>query len=690
MAVWMNPFTGFFSHMGGEGASWIGQAPFTDEKHIFVNLGDGTYSHSGSLAIRAAVAANVNATYKILYNSAVAMTGGQAPDMSAVTVPDIAAQVLAEGVKRCVVVTEDLSRYSRVPLPQGVTVHDRRELDKIQDELKETPGVTVLIYDQMCATERRRKRKRGKLPVGEKRVWIHPEVCEGCGDCSKVSNCLSVEPLETELGRKRQINQSTCNQDYSCVEGFCPSFVTLYGAEPVHPQPTTLDFDAATLPTPPPASIGEGEAWSIVFSGVGGTGVTTVAAILGMAAHIDGRASSTLDMTGLAQKGGAVFSHVRIAKAPEHIYSARVPPSTADVIIAADMVVADSPEAEALMQTGRTKAVYNLDVAPTSQFVTDRDAAFDPQAHRAELLRGAEDAGGLEAERLAVDVLGDAIYTNMIITGFAWQKGLIPVSSRAMERAIKLNRVKIDENRAAFDLGRLAAYDPERVAAMLEPHRPELKEMSLDELIAHREKLLTNYQNADYAARYRALIDEVRAAEARLGSDERLTRAAAFNLAKLMAYKDEYEVARLFTSTDWESHVKQHFEGTKRIAFNLAPPILSPKNSRTGAPSKLEFGGWMKLGFKLLAKMKGLRGTAWDVFGRSEERRAERKLIEDYEATLKRLIAELTSDNLDLAVEIASVPEEIRGYGHVKAAAMEKAAEAEAKLWAQWERKAAA
>jgi indolepyruvate ferredoxin oxidoreductase len=681
MASWLTSFTDYFSQMGGEGAAWIGQAPFTEEKHVFVNLGDGTYSHSGSLAIRAAVAAKVNVTYKILANNAVAMTGGQAPELAAQDVPQIAAQVLAEGVKKVIVVADDLERYHGVALPQGVPLKDRGELDAVQDELKETPGVTVLIYDQMCATERRRKRKRGLLPASSKRVWIHPDVCEGCGDCSVQSNCLSVEPLDTELGTKRQINQSTCNQDFSCLEGFCPSFITLEGAELARPK---ADFavDVEGLPTPPPADVAE--TWNVVLAGVGGAGVTTVSAILGMAGHIDGKASSTLDMTGLAQKGGAVVSHIRFAKTPERIRSGRIPPGSADVMLACDLVVATSPDALLLMDPRRTRAAVDLDIAPTLELLRDRDARLDAKPRVDMLAEAAAVEGEFPAERLALHVLGDTIYANMMLAGFAWQKGLIPVSSRAVHRAIKLNGVKVKENEAAFDLGRLAAHDPARVRALLPPERPRARALSVDELIAHRERLLTDYQDAAYAARYRGLVDAVRAAETRLAQGEALTRAVATNLAKLMAYKDEYEVARLFTSTPWEKELKSAFTGKYKIRFNLAPPLIAAKDKRTGHLKKRAFGGWLKHAFGLLARMKGVRGKPYDPFGWTAERREERALVAAYEATVRRLIEGLTPANHAQAVKIAAVPTEIRGYGHVKAAAIAKARAAEARLWTGW------
>ncbi len=673
--------TDMHTQMGGEGAPWIGQSPFTSEKHVFVNLGDGTYSHSGSLAIRAAVSAGVNATYKILYNDAVAMTGGQQVE-SGQTVPQIARQVEAEGVKAVVIVADDPTRYAGVAdLPEGTRIYDRRKLDEVQRELRETPGVTVLIYDQVCATEKRRRIKRGKMPAPVKRVFINTAVCEGCGDCSVKSNCLSVEPVETEFGRKRQINQSTCNTDYSCLEGFCPSFVTVTGGDRKgDAERTAPEFDVAGLAEPVLPDLDD--TWNIVFTGVGGTGVTTVAAVLAMAAHVDGKASQTLDMTGLAQKGGPVLSHVRIAKTPDDIKAGKTPPASADAVIACDLVVAASGDALVMFDKARTHVTANHDVTPTKEFIDDRNARFDPDMLAARVRARAQSFAAVSAEALAEHHFGDAIYTNMIMLGMAWQRGLVPVSEAAIKEANRLNRVKVKENASAFDLGRIAAAAPDRVQAMA-PKRPEPDPLTLDELIARRSELLTVYQDADYAARYRAVVARVRAAESNLGLGEKLSRAAAAYAAKLMAYKDEYEVARMYAAPEYRQSVEDTFGKGAKLTFLLAPPLISKKNAK-GELQKRSFGPWMMPAFRALKRFKGLRGTRFDVFGMTEERRMERRLRDEYLERLDVLAAGLSAANHALAVEIATLPDDIRGYGHVKERAVEKAEKRLASLMARW------
>ena len=680
MASFSDPQTDLTSHMGGEGLTWVGAAPFTEEKHVFVNLGDGTYSHSGALAIRASVAAKSNITYKLLYNDAVAMTGGQATE-SGFSVPQITRQLAAEGVTRTVVVAAEPERYEGVTdLAPGVEVRPRRELMKVQRELREIAGVTVLIYDQVCATEKRRRRKRGTLPTATKRVMINPLVCEGCGDCSAKSHCVSVEPLETEFGRKRVINQSTCNQDYTCLEGFCPSFVTVEGAENAHRGPSAaLTAESTPLPEFEPLT----GVKNIVFTGVGGTGVTTVASILAMAAYVDGLAASVVDMTGLAQKGGAVTSHVRLGESEQTVVGGRVPSASAHVLIACDLLVAAGADALALYAKDRTVAVGAGEITPTADFVTDRDAPFDAAAQARRIAAAVKAYDSAPAHSLAEHELGDAIYANMIMLGFAWQKGVIPVSSRALYRAIRLNGVDVDANLAAFELGRQAAHQPHEQAEAKRPVTPET--MPLDQLIAHRARELTAYQDAAYARRYLDRVEKVRAAEAKAGGAEALTRAVAVNLYKLMAYKDEYEVARLYADGRFAAWRDKTFKGGEAKVL-LAPPILAPKDAE-GRPRKMAFGGWMlKWGFPALAKLKGLRGSALDPFGHSEERKEERRLLADYEAEVARLVIELTPERLPLAVKIAAVPQQIRGFGHVKAASIAPAKAEAAKLWAEWER----
>lgn len=671
--------TDMTSQMGGEGIAWVGQHFATDEDHMFVNLGDGTYSHSGSLAIRAAVTSGANITYKILYNDAVAMTGGQTVE-SGQTPQQIATQVKGEGVQTIVIVTEDPTRYAAVKgLPRRVRIYDRSDLDKVQRQLRETPGVSVLIYDQICATEKRRRSKRGLRTPDRTRVLINTEVCEGCGDCSVKSNCLSVEPVETELGRKRRINQSTCNTDLSCVKGFCPSFITVTDGEFTANDEPRPDIDASNLPLPDTPSLER--AWNVLFTGVGGTGVTTVAAILAMGAHVDGNAASSLDMTGLAQKGGPVLSHLRFAREPDMISTGRVPPASTDCVIACDLVVAAGGDALNLMDADRSAAFANSDVTPTSEFIRDRSKKFESDLLAARVKRQATDFAAIDAEALAILYFNDAIYTNMIMAGFAWQKGRVPVSLRGIYRAIKLNGVKAEDNMAAFDLGRIAAHDPERLETAKDP-RGHVQPMTLDELIENRVTRLTGYQNKAYAERYRAFVSQVRSAEQAANLGERFTEAVARFAYKVMAYKDEYEVARLWTDGKFDAYLAKTFRGGK-VAYHLAPPLNSKKDEN-GHLVKKQFGPWMKTGFKILKRFKGLRGTRFDPFGWTQERNMERKLRDQYLDNIERMLADLSAKNLDLAVEIASIPDSIRGYGHVKEESVAMAAAREAELWLHW------
>jgi indolepyruvate ferredoxin oxidoreductase len=679
LATFMNR-ADFTSQMGGEGVAWIGQAPFTDESHVFVNLGDGTYSHSGSLAIRAAVSAGVSLTYKILYNGAVAMTGGQDVE-SGQTVAQLVHQLRGEGVAKVVVVAEDPDRHiQQGQLGPLVDVFDRDRLNEVQTELRKTPGVTVIIYDQVCATERRRKAKRGLVPAKTKRAFINTAVCEGCGDCSVQSNCLSIEPVETELGAKRKINQSSCNQDLRCVDGFCPSFVTLEGAGNAKrdAKPFMPNTDDLAEPERPPIQA----PYNIIFTGVGGTGVTTVAAILGMAAHIDGAAASTLDMTGLAQKGGQVISHVRIAATPDLIRSGRTPPASADLVIGGDLVVAAGADALTLMDAARTRACVNLDVIPTSAFITDRTLQFEGGAMRRKLQNAVAGLDAVNAEGLAEELLFDQLFSNMIMLGYAWGKGLVPVSQAALTAAITLNGAGVKENLRAFSIGRLAAQAPGRLPQFA-PARPPAPVRSLADIIAHRSAHLTAYQNEAYSARYRKLVELVRAKETALGlSGEALSKAVAVNFAKLMAYKDEYEVARLYTNGDWQKALQATFSGAPKITLHLAPPLLAKRDKVTGHLKKQAFGAWMLPAFRVLARFKGLRGGPLDIFGATEERRMERALRDQYEADIARMATALTADTNDIAVKLAELPDQIRGFGHVKEAAVKKAATEREKLLA--------
>ncbi len=691
MAVWMDRGTATFTQMGGEGAPWIGQAPFTEERHIFANLGDGTYYHSGLLAIRAAVAAKVNITYKILFNDAVAMTGGQ-PVEGQLTVPEITHQVYGEGVRKIVVVADETDKYpAGADFAPGVVIRHRDELDRVQRDLREIEGVTVLVFDQTCAAEKRRRRKRGAFPDPAKRTFINDRVCEGCGDCSVVSNCVSVEPLETEYGRKRAINQSSCNKDFSCVKGFCPSFVTVHGGSLRRPRPSAAD-DAAiealgNLPTPerPPLE----RPYNMLVTGVGGTGVVTVGALLGMAAHIEGRGCSVLDMTGLSQKNGAVFSHVRIASDPDDVHAVRIAAGGADLLLGCDLVVAASFDALAKVQTGATRAVVNGHEAPTAAFTLDPDARLHAEALRASIRAAAGDnlTEFVDATRLATALLGDSIAANLFMLGYACQRGLVPLGLDAIERAIELNGVAVDANKRAFAWGRLAAHDPalvERAAAPgLAADKTAPIARTLDEIVERRAADLVAYQDDAYAARYRGLVETVERAEREKAKGlTGLAEAVARYYYKLLAYKDEYEVARLYADGTFLNRLAARVEGDYRLEFHLAPPLVAKRDPETGHLRKRAYGPWVLVVFKFLARLKGLRGGPFDVFGRTEERRRERALIVEYERVVAELIEGLTPDNHRLAVEIASLPERIRGFAHVKARHIDEAKAREAELLA--------
>jgi indolepyruvate ferredoxin oxidoreductase len=696
MAIWMpERSTSTFTQMGGEGTPWIGQAPFTETAHIFANLGDGTYNHSGVLAIRAAVAAKVNITYKILFNDAVAMTGGQTHDGGSLTVPMIARQVAAEGVSHVVVVTDDPGRYALdVGLPPHTNVHHRAKLDEVQRDLREMPGVTVLIYDQTCAAEKRRRRKRGKMEDPQKRVFINDAVCEGCGDCSKASNCLSVVPVETEFGTKREIDQSSCNKDFSCVEGFCPSFVTVHGGG-LRKNKASVDADGFG-PLPVPALPALDRPYGILVTGVGGTGVVTIGALLGMAAHLEGKGVSVLDMTGLAQKGGSVFSHIRIAETPEDIAAVRIAAGGADLLLGCDLLVAASTDALSKVEKGTTRAFVNTAETIIGSFVQNPDQKFPTRETHQVLVEGVgpDRLDFLDAARLAVALLGDSIAANLFMLGYAWQKGTVPLSAEAIEQAIELNAVAVEFNRKSFLWGRRAAVDLASVEAVATPKRAiagarRLSE-SLDELIDRRAKDLTTYQNAAYAQRYLSLVERVRQAERdRTPGRSGLAEAAARNLYKLMAYKDEYEVARLYTDGTFLKQLHERFEGDFKLQFHLAPPLLAERDPTSGHLKKKAYGPWMLKAFGLMAHLKGLRGTAWDPFGRTAERRTERRLIGEYTAILEEILSRLNQANHQTAVELARIPARIRGFGHVKDANLADAKKAEAALLAAFRNPAA-
>ena len=687
MVLWMDRETSTFTHMGAEGTTWIGQAPFTDEKHVFVNLGDGTYFHSGILAIRAAVAAKVNITYKILYNDAVAMTGGQNVD-GPLDPGMISRQIAAEGVKPIIVVTDEPDKYpSDYAWAPGTTVRHRSELMDVQRELREMPGVSAVIYDQTCASEKRRRRKKGEFPDPAKRVVINEAVCEGCGDCSVQSNCLSVEPLETELGRKRQINQSSCNKDFSCVSGFCPSFVTVEGGGLRKPKPAAQAGDTATSAAPPalpmPAIPSVETPYGILVAGVGGTGVVTVGQILAVAAHVEGKGAIVLDQSGLAQKGGPVMSHVRLAERQADLHSTRVGTGSADLVIGCDQIVTASRDALSRMGEGRTWAAVNASGATTAAFVKNPDWQFPAEGSRGAIQQacGKDNVDFIDAGRIATALLGDAIATNMFMLGYAFQKGHVPLQESSLIKAIELNGVSVAFNKAAFNWGRSAAHDLAGVTRAAVPAQVvEFKRIqTLDDIVSRRIELLTAYQDAAYAGQYKAFVDQVRAQEEKLGKGTRLTEAVARYYYKLMAYKDEYEVARLHTDPAFREKIGAMFEGDTRLKFHLAPPLMA-RHDKEGRAIKREYGPWMMSAFGVLAKFKGLRGTVFDVFGYTAERKTERALVKQYRETVTALLPKLTADNLAQAVAIASIPEDIRGYGHVKERHLKAAKEKEAAL----------
>jgi indolepyruvate ferredoxin oxidoreductase len=686
MAQWMDRTTAGYTQMGAEGANWIGEAPFSSRDHVFQNIGDGTYNHSGYLAIRAARAAGVNITYKILYNDAVAMTGGQRNDGD-LTVDQIARQVAAEGASRVAVVTDEPEKYpSSVQWPAGTTIHHRSELDAVQKTLRQVPGLTVLVYDQTCAAEKRRRRKRGRYPDPAKRVFINELVCEGCGDCGLKSNCVAVTPVETEFGRKRRIDQSACNKDFSCLEGFCPSFVTVEGGR-LRQGGTEGSRPPAPSALPEPTIPELDRTYAIMVTGVGGTGVVTIGALIGMAAHLEGKGCGVIDMAGLAQKGGAVLTHLKLAPCPEGVHAIRVAAGEADLVLGCDMVVAGSRKVLASITPGHTRIVLNTHEAYPGEITRDADFRLPIERLRRTIAEraGAERVDMLDATGLATAMLGDAILANVFMLGFAWQRGTIPVSREAIERAVELNGVSVERNLAAFHWGRMAAEDPAVTTAGAAPDDDddETRKLSgsLDETLSRRVAFLTDYQNAAYATRYERTVGRIREAEARaVPGYTGLSETVARNLFKLMAYKDEYEVARLYTDRRFLKALNAQFEGDFRLRFHLAPPLLSRPDPVTGEARKMTFGPWMMRAFRVLAAIRGLRGTAVDIFGYTAERKTERRLIADYEALLKEIAATLGAHNHAIAIELAAIPENIRGYGHVKARHLAAAKAEEAAL----------
>jgi indolepyruvate ferredoxin oxidoreductase len=663
-------------NMGGEAMPWLAVEPLVEQPHMFQNMGDGTYSHSGILAIRAAVAAGTRVTFKLLFNDAVAMTGGQPVEMH-ISPIDMVNQLISEGVRPVVLISDDINKYASATLPKSVELRYRDDLDAVQRALRETVGVSAIVYEQTCATEKRRRRKRGLYPDPDKRVFINQDVCEGCGDCSMQSNCISITPLETEVGRKRKIDQSTCNKDFSCVKGFCPSFVTVDGAKVatrVTGNASRLDAMLADLPAPPTVAIDD--PFAMIVAGIGGTGVLTVGALVGMAAHLEGKGCTVLDMTGMAQKGGAVTSHIRVATSPDALSSTRLSFGHADVLLACDAIVGSSQDVLKTLEPSRSKAVVNADVSPTGEFQTNRDASYDDGALIAAIartLKGGE-LFSLHASGLSTAMMGDSIGANVLMLGYAAQKGLLPVSVASLEEAIRLNGTFVKGNLRIFAIGRLAAVAPEELSRLIAPPPQRLEDMSLAEILANRTELLTAYQNADYAAQYREFVAHAQEAVAarQLDGGELLVREIAITLARLMAYKDEYEVARLYAEPTFLARLREQFDGDIKLTFHLASAALFTGKEPNGRPRKREFGGWMLGVFRFLAKFKGLRGTVFDPFGYMAERRMERVLIGDYRRMISEILERVDAGNLHTAIELASAAQEVRGYGPVKHAAFEQ------------------
>ncbi len=688
MVQWMDRSTDGFTQMGGEGANWVGEAAFSTRDHVFQNLGDGTYNHSGVLAVRFAVSSGVNMTYKVLYNDAVAMTGGQRHE-GGLTVDAVARQLAAEGVKTIALVSDEPYKYpSCTEWPAGITFHHRSDIDAVQRDLAAVPGVSAMIYDQTCAAEKRRRRKRGDFPDPDKRVIINELVCEGCGDCGVKSNCVSIQPLETEFGRKRQIDQSNCNKDFSCTEGFCPSFVTVHGAKVKKAAPLAVADEFGPLPEPEHPGL-TAHPYGIIVTGVGGTGVVTIGAILGMAAHLEGRGCGMIDMAGLAQKGGAVYSHVKLADKPEHIHAIRVSAGEADLVLGCDLVVTGTRKVLAGARKGTFVVANTAEVMP-GDFTRNADFSLPAERIKRAVLAvaGRENVAFIDATAVATALMGNAIAANMFVLGFAFQRGKVPLSSAAIEKAIELNGEAVGMNKAAFVWGRRAALDQKAVEAMaapaLAPGKTRELSQTQEERIARRVEFLTAYQNRSYADRYLGLVERVKAAEAaKVPGSTALTEAVVRYAFKLMAVKDEYEVARLYTDGSFAKQVASKFEGDLRFEFHLAPPIMGRKDEQ-GRPKKTTFGPWMMKAFKVLAALKGLRGTPLDAFGYTHERRTERRLITDYEALVAEICNGLTPDNHAVAAALAAIPEKIRGFGYVKERHLAAAKAEEAELLAKF------
>jgi len=679
MAMWITDYTQTSTHMGAEGTPWIGASPFCKEKHVFVNIGDGTYYHSGILAIRASVAAKVNVTYKVLFNDAVAMTGGQLVD-GILTVPQLSQQLAAEGVKKIAVVTDNTSKYSRkVSFARGVTIHDRRELSKVQEKFKDIPGVTAIIYDQTCAAENRRRRKRGLAYDPPKRVFINKDVCEGCGDCGKISNCLSVIPIDTELGAKRKIDQSTCNKDYSCLEGFCPSFVTVTGTY----EQKNLSNDkwimeeVEKLAVPKVLSIDK-HPYAILVAGVGGTGMVTIGAMLGTAAHMENKASTILDQTGLAQKGGSVYSHVKISLEKEHLHTHKIAPEEADLILGCDSLTANQNWAKNTLKPGKSSIIVNIQEIMHPDFI--KNTSFErPEPGIIKELKDKTDNKNIyfiNAQNMAEKILGDSIYMNLFMLGFACQKNLLPVSMDSILKTVQMNNVAVENNTLAFNLGRLCAQDLEKVKKHFN-FEEEVKTFkpleNLYDITQYRAKHLEKYQNTAYAQKYKKKVEKIQTLEKEIkAKDQELSKAVAKNYHKLLAYKDEYEVARLFVSSNFKEEITSHFKKGFRISFHLAPPFL-PSFDKNRKPKKRTYGIWMFYIFKLLARLKVLRGSFLDPFRYTKDRKLEKNLLKKYENLLTLVEKSLTKENASLAIKLLNWPEKIRGFGYIKEDAAKEA-----------------
>ncbi len=656
-----------FTHMGGEGIPWVGIAPFSETKHIFQNLGDGTYFHSGVMAIRQAVAAKVNITYKILYNDAVAMTGGQAVDGS-LSIPELIGQLKGEGVKRIDLVSDDPKRHHSLNL-NGVALHHRDELQAVQEQLRDTPGCTVLIYEQTCATEKRRRKKRGTLVENKPRVLINSAVCEGCGDCSKKSNCLSVVPKETEMGRKRQIDQAACNFDHSCVNGFCPSFITIEGELRKPEGISASKLNTIAKPDTPNLD----QPWNIVVAGVGGTGILTVTAVLSMAAHLEGKGVATMNQTGLAQKFGPVVSHLRIAEHQRQIHAVRIPAGDADLVLGADLMVAASDDALAKLQEGRSHAVVNDSLTVNAEFISNPDAVFhiEPMKRSIESEVTKGQATFIPATELAKGLMGDPIATNLFLVGYAFQKGLIPLSAEAIHKALELNNVQVAFNQRAFEWGRQAAQDFDYTAGLAKLNQLQFKPLEgLQQIVDHRYQDLVAYQNQAYAQEYRQLVEQSAQIEAKQGqgSSSEFTVAVAKSLYRLMAIKDEYEVARLYSDGRFAEQLKTTFSSTSKMKIYLAPPLLARRDKHSGEPRKIALGAWVLTVFKILRHAKVLRGTALDIFSYTHERKMERALLQQFKTVLGTLHADLKPHNMQKAINIVESFNQVRGFGHVKQA----------------------